>query len=118
VHDTARLLVTLVDATDLTGPIDVGGPEILTWTDVAAIHSQVLGRPVRVRSTSPAVLALAQRALTRVAPSVSNVMGLNRLIAPSETPWDTSEVTRRLGVHPLRTVEQVLREKAQLPATD
>jgi uncharacterized protein YbjT (DUF2867 family) len=118
VHDTARLLVALVDATDLTGPVDVGGPEILTWTDVAAIYSQVLGRPVRVRSTPPAVFALAQRALTRVAPSVSNVMGLNRLIATSETPWDTSEVTRRLGVHPLRTVEQVLREKAQQPATD
>jgi hypothetical protein len=56
--------------------------------------------------------------LARIAPSVSNVMGLNRLLATSETPWDTSEVTRRLGVHPLRTVEQVLREKAALPAID
>jgi hypothetical protein len=43
-------------------------------------------------------------------------MGLNRLIATAETPWDTTDVARRLGVHPLRTVEQVLREKAALPA--
>jgi uncharacterized protein YbjT (DUF2867 family) len=118
VHDTARVLSALVDATDVTGPVDVGGPEILTWTEVAEIFGEVLCRPVRVRSTPVAVFTVAQRVLARIAPSVSNVMGLNRLLATSETPWDTSEVTRRLGVHPLRTVEQVLREKAALPAID
>jgi hypothetical protein len=45
-------------------------------------------------------------------------MGLNRLIAMTESPWDTSEVTRRLGVHLLRTVEQVLGEKAARPENE
>jgi uncharacterized protein YbjT (DUF2867 family) len=114
VHDAARVMAALVD-TDDEGPLDVGGPEVLTWTDVARIYSDVLGRPVRVRPTPVAVFSTAQRALARVAPSAATVMGLNRLIATAETPWDTSEVTRRLGVHPLKTVEQVLREKAALP---
>lgn len=114
VHDAARVMAALVD-TDDEGPLDVGGPEVLTWTDVARIYSDVLGRPVRVRPTPVGVFSTAQRALARVAPSAATVMGLNRLIATAETPWDTSEVTRRLGVHPLRTVEQVLREKAALP---
>ena len=43
-------------------------------------------------------------------------MGLHRLLATAETPWDTAEVARSLGVHPLTTVEQVLRAKAALPA--
>lgn len=116
VHDVARVMVAAVDAPDLTGPVDVGGPEILTWTDVARIYGEVLGRPVTVRSTPAGVYALAQRALSRLAPAASNTLALNRLLATAETPWDTSEVSRRLGVHPLRTVEQVLREKAQLPA--
>jgi uncharacterized protein YbjT (DUF2867 family) len=116
VHDVARVMVAAVDARELTGPVDVGGPEILTWTDVARIYGEVLGRPVRVRSTPAGVYALAQRALSRVAPSASNTLALNRLLATAETPWDTSAVTRRLRVHPLRTVEQVLQEKAQLPA--
>jgi uncharacterized protein YbjT (DUF2867 family) len=116
VQDVARLMVAAVDARDLTGPVDVGGPEILTWTDVARIYSEVLGRPVRVRSLPVAIYGLGQQALARVAPSASNTLGLNRLLATAETPWDTSEVTRRLGVYPLKTVEQVLREKAQLPA--
>jgi uncharacterized protein YbjT (DUF2867 family) len=115
VHDAARVMAALVD-TDDQGPLDVGGPEVLTWTDVARVFAEVLGRPVRVRPTPVGVFSSAQRALGRVAPSAANVMGLNRLIATAETPWDTSEVTRRLGLHPLRTVEQVLREKAALPA--
>ena len=115
VHDAARVMVATVDATDLTGPLDVGGPEVLTWTDVARIFGEVLGRPVRIRTTPVGVFTAAQRVLARVAPSASNVMGLNRLLATSETPWDTTEVARRLGVHPMRTVEQVLREKAALP---
>ena len=116
VHDAARVMVAAVDATEFTGPLDVGGPEVLTWTDVARIFGDVLGRPVRIRTTPVGVFTAGQRLLARVAPSASNVMGLNRLIATAETPWDTTEVARRLGVHPLRTVEQVLREKAALPA--
>ena len=115
VHDAARVMVAAVDTSDLTGPLDVGGPEVLDWTDVARIFGEVLGRPVRIRTTPVAVFTAGQRLLARVAPSASNVMGLNRLLATSETPWDTSEVTRRLGVHPLTTVEQVLRGKAALP---
>ena len=115
VHDAARVMAALVD-TDDQGPLDVGGPEVLTWTDVARIYSDVLGRPVRVRPTPVAVFTAGHRALERVAPSAANVMALNRLLATAESPWDTSEVTRRLGVHPLKTVEQVLREKAALPA--
>ena len=116
VHDAARVMVAAVDATELTGPLDVGGPEVLTWTDVPRIFAEVLGQPVRIRSTPVRVFTAGQRLLARVAPAASNVMGLNRLLATSETPWDTTEVARRLGVHPLRTVEQVLREKAALPA--
>ena len=116
VHDAARVMAALVDADDVTGALDVGGPEVLNWTDVARIFAEVLGRRVRVVSTPAAAYAVGQWAMARVAPSASNVMGLNRLLATAETPWDTSEVTRRLGVDPLRTVEQVLREKAALPA--
>ena len=117
VHDAARVMAALVD-TDDEGALDVGGPEVLAWTDVAGIYSAVLGRPVRVRSTPVGDFSTVQRALGRVAPSAATVMGLNRLISTTETPWDTAEVTHRLGVHPLRTVEQVLREKAALPAEE
>jgi uncharacterized protein YbjT (DUF2867 family) len=115
-HDAARVLAALVDAPEVRGAVDIGGPEVLTWNDVARTFAEVLGRPVRVRSTPVAVFTVASWALSRVAPSASNVLGLNRILGIAETPWDTAETTRRLGVHPLRTVEQILREKAALPA--
>jgi hypothetical protein len=43
------------------------------------------------------------------------VMGLNRLIATSETDWDTSDAAAELGLGPLRTVEEILRAKAAMP---
>lgn len=115
VHDAARVIAALVDDTGTSGAVDVGGPEVLTWTDEARIFGDVLGRPVRVRTTPVGVYTAGQRALALVAPSASNVLGLNRVLGTAETPWDTSELTRRLGVHPLRTVAEVLREKAALP---
>jgi hypothetical protein len=42
-------------------------------------------------------------------------MGLNRLIATSETDWDTSDAAAELGLGPLRTVEEILRAKAAMP---
>lgn len=115
VHDVADLLVAAVDATDLTGEVDVGGPEALSWADVARIYGQVLDRPVSVVSVPARVFEVQQRLLGPVAPSAANIMGLNRVLATTETAFDTSDVTARLGLPSLRTVGQVLTEKAALP---
>jgi hypothetical protein len=48
------------------------------------------------------------------APSAANVMGMNLFMATTETAWDTARTTAELGVGPLRTVRQVLTEKAGL----
>jgi len=115
VHDAADVLVAGIDA-PLTGVVDVGGPEVLSWTEVAAEFQRVLGRPVRVVSLPAGAFRAARAALAPVAPSVANIMGLNLLMATSETDWDTTATTDGLGVGPLRTVRQVLAEKAALPA--
>jgi uncharacterized protein YbjT (DUF2867 family) len=114
VHDAARGLAATVDAHDVTGPVDLAGPEVLTWTDVAAIYSRVLGRPVRVRGVPAGAYAVPQRLFARIAPSLAGTMGLNRLLATSESDRTTPEVVERLGIGPLHTVEQILREKAEL----
>lgn len=114
IPDVARLLVAAVDAED-TGALDVGGPEVLSWSDVATLYADVLQRPVRVVSLPPAAFGVAQRVLAPFAPSASNIMGMNVLMGTLETAWDTRRTTDRLGVTPLRTVREVLAEKAALP---
>ena len=116
VHDASRALAAAVDQPTLTGPVDLAGPEVLAWTDVAAIYARVLGRPVRVRSVPARAYAVPQRLFARMAPSLAGTMGLSRLIATSETDRTTPDVVERLGIGPLRTVEEVLRAKSDLPA--
>jgi uncharacterized protein YbjT (DUF2867 family) len=115
VHDAAAGLAGAVREGTGEGPADLGGPESLSWTDVAEIYARVLGRHVRVVSQPAGLFAAGQRVLTPVAPALAGVMGLNRLIATSETDWDTSHTAARLGLDRLRTVEEILREKAALP---
>jgi uncharacterized protein YbjT (DUF2867 family) len=116
IHDAARALAAAADERGLSGPVDLAGPQTLAWTDVAEIYARVLGRPVRVRSVPAWGYAVPQRLFARVAPSLAGTMGLSRLIATSETARTTPDVVERLGLGPLRTVEQVLGEKAALPA--
>jgi uncharacterized protein YbjT (DUF2867 family) len=114
VHDAARLLAAAADTNTLSGPVDVAGPEVLSWNDVAEIYGRVLGRRVRVVGQPAALFPVLQRLLAPVAPSLAGLMALNRLVAVSASAEDTTGATDRLGVHDLRTVEQVLREKAAL----
>jgi uncharacterized protein YbjT (DUF2867 family) len=115
VDDAARGLAAAVRQETGEGPVDLGGPESLSWTDVAGIYERVLGRRVRVVSQPAGGFAVGQRLLARVAPSLAGVMALSRLIATSETDWDTADTAARLGLHRLRTAEEILREKAALP---
>ena len=46
--DAAAACVAAIGRPELAGrTLDVGGPEVLTWDDVAGIFSRLLGRPVR-----------------------------------------------------------------------
>ena len=116
VADAAAACAAAVGTAELGGrTIDVGGPEVLSWVDVAGLFTRVLGRPVRAVSTPTAVFAVLAALLRPVAPVPSATMALNRYVGASETVWspggggvvDPSTMT---------TVEEFLRSKAALPA--
>jgi uncharacterized protein YbjT (DUF2867 family) len=56
------------------GPVDLGGPESLSWTDVARIYERVMGRRVRVVSQPAGAFAVGRRVLAPVAPALAGVM--------------------------------------------
>jgi len=74
-------------------------------------------RTVTILSVPVPVFGVLQRLLTGVAPAAANLLGMDRLVGAVDTDWQTAELTDRLGVRDLRTVEQVLREKAGLLPT-
>ena len=87
--DAARALAEAAVATDRPdGPVEVGGPEVLTWRDVADVFARILDRPVRVAATPGPVYAVLQRMTRPVGVVPSDTMALNRYAAALETVWE------------------------------
>lgn len=116
IADVATAVVATISRPELAGQvIEVAGPEVLTWAQVASSFSQALGRRVRIVSTPAAVYATAATLLAPVAPVPSRTMALNRFVAASQSDWsppggglvDPAQMT---------TLDQFLAAKMALPA--
>lgn len=117
VDDTAEYLVRAVLGQPPRGfeAMDIAGPQSLSWTEVAAVMSQVLGRPVRAVGTPSFVFRATQRAMRPFSEAASNIMGLNWVAGRHAMVPDGAAAARRYGVRPT-SLEQFLRAKASLPA--
>jgi uncharacterized protein YbjT (DUF2867 family) len=116
IEDVAAVCVKAVDDPDLAGRIlDVAGPEVLTWRDVAATYAAVLGRRVRILSTPAAVYAVTAVALRPLATVASQTMALNHFIATTETNWSNAG-GGVLDPRDMTTLQEFLTAKAALPA--
>jgi uncharacterized protein YbjT (DUF2867 family) len=115
IDDVAQFLVCAIDDAQARNAVfEVGGPQLLSWRQVAEIFAQVLSRPVRTLSTPAFVYRAQQRLMRPFSEAAANVMGLN-WIAAQETLYDCKALAARLGIQ-LTTAEDFLRAKAALPA--
>ncbi len=115
VADAARACVEAATRPDSPSePVQVAGPEVLTWTDVADRFSAVLGRRVTVMTVPGAVFAAAARVLGPVADVPSRTMALNHYVAAGETPWSPGG-GGLVDPATMTTVAQFLQAKAALP---
>jgi uncharacterized protein YbjT (DUF2867 family) len=117
VPDVARACVeAVVRQSGVAGQtLQIGGPEVLTWSDVAHIFEKVLERRVRILATPSQVYAVAAAVLGPVAEVPAATMRLNQLLGASESPWKPGGggLVDPAG---MTTVEGFLREKVALPA--
>ena len=90
--------------------IEAGGPEWLTWRQVAALLSQQTGRRIRVVPMPAAMAHAFQIALRPVWPAASNVMGLVRFIGSYQPRWEDPEVVREYDLPKQKTLAQYLKE--------
>ncbi len=111
VDDVASYIIGSIGREDMhRATFEIGGPQVLSWDDVIAIYSRLLGKPVRAISV-PRIVYRALRAL--MAPfseAASNIMGLNWLVG-YDTPYDARALAARLGMQ-LTSAEQFLRHPA------
>lgn len=107
VRDVARFVVAAVNKPDALGKrLVLGGPEALSFRDVAQIYGRVLGRDVQVRSVAPG------EPIPGVPEPVAQIAaGLDQF----DSPIDMNDVSRQFGVR-LTPMEDVAKGDAAPPA--
>lgn len=115
ITDVARACAIALEAPELAGrEVEIGGPEVLSWHDIAEAFAEVLGRRVRVLSTPGAVYGVMARALRPIAAVPSATMALNHMTASTQTPWSPGG-GGLLEPDSMVTVRTFLEGKARLP---
>jgi uncharacterized protein YbjT (DUF2867 family) len=110
--DVADLILRVLGAPDArNATFDVGGPEALSWRDVARCYARVLGRDVRLRALAPPAALRAAAALVRpFSPAAANQLGILWALASNSTALDMRPLARRFGLR-LTSAEQFLRAR-------
>ena len=114
--DVAQFLIRACAAPELRNrQISIGGPQALSWSEVAALYGRLLGRPVRALRSLPTLNALGSLALRPLSPAASNQMALLWLVGSfSIEVVDARERAAALGIH-LTSAEQFLAERIADP---
>lgn len=117
VPDVATACTAALIRDDLAGRVvEVGGPQALSWDEVADIFAEVLHRRVRAVSTPRAVFTALSTLTRPFAPVPSATFALNRWMAASETNWPAGGADL-LDAASMTTVRDFLAAKAALPDT-
>jgi uncharacterized protein YbjT (DUF2867 family) len=115
IRDVARILIACTTHERARNAIiEVGGPEALSWREVADIYGQILDREVRVQTSPAGVLRVVSKLLAPFSPAAANLLALNVALADADMVLP-SEPAEELGVGPLDRVEIFLKTKAALP---
>lgn len=107
-RDIGRVAASAVLSDQPLAPVlEVTGPEALTWFDVAATMSQMLGRPVKHYPTPPDVLRQALLGMGRPEWLVDHMLELAALLREPEAARVTDTVERATG-QPATTLREFL----------
>lgn len=110
-RDVAEMLAASVGHKELFNQIiEAGGPEWLTWADVAEKLSRKTKRPVHPVPLPAWFAAAGQKLLTPIMPSAGNVLGLVRYLATDQPRWEAPDIVRRLNLPDQITLDQYVDE--------
>jgi uncharacterized protein YbjT (DUF2867 family) len=111
VDDVAETLVaTATDRDEMAEELRLGGPEALSWREVAEVYGQVLRIRVRtVRQPAAPLRALAS-VVRPVSPATAQLLAAQALVATIDTAHSPEDARRLLGREPT-SVEAFLRQR-------
>ncbi len=114
VDDVAGYLARAVGEVDARHrTFEIGGPDDLSWQDVADLYGALLGRTVRALPSVPSSYRLAASLLRRASPAAANQLGLMWMLGENETIVEDDGAARLFGIAPT-SAAAFLRAKAAI----
>jgi uncharacterized protein YbjT (DUF2867 family) len=114
VDDVAEALVAAATGGDeIAEELRLGGPEALSWRDVAAVYGRVLSIRVRTIPQPTAPYRWLAPAARTVSPATSQLLAAQALVATIDTAHPPDDARRLLGREPT-SVETFLRQRLAL----
>jgi uncharacterized protein YbjT (DUF2867 family) len=111
IDDVAAFLVSAAFGGP-SGIYDIGGPEALSFIDVARLYENLLGVTLVVKRTPAWVFRAAAPVLRLFSPAAANLMCLNYIGATEPTVWDSTAVANAFEVR-LTSAESFLRARIE-----
>ena len=110
VHDVARFVeLAAVDATLRGTSLDIGGPENLTFNQVAEIFQREAGRNGNVKHVPLPVMRLASAVMSVVNPALARQIQAGIVMDTDNMSFDASDRARRFPSIPMTTLAEVVR---------
>jgi uncharacterized protein YbjT (DUF2867 family) len=97
-----------------SGVYEIGGPEALTFVDVARLYEGIVGRAVTVKRAPAAVFRALASLMKPFSPAAANLMALN-YVAARESSQPDGRAAATFGVR-LTSAADFLRRKAAISA--
>jgi uncharacterized protein YbjT (DUF2867 family) len=113
VGDVADALAAATSDAALEDEVHLGGPEVLSWAEVADVYARVLSRRIHtVRQPTRPLRALSAAVRTRN-PALSHLLAAEALVATVDLAYPPDDASRLLGRNPI-SVETFLRQRLAL----
>lgn len=110
-RDVAEILAGAVGRDDcLNRIIEAGGPEWVTWHEVAEKLSRKTGRKVRPVPMKAWFAATGQGAMRPIMPSAANVLALVKLVAAHQPRWEDPPIVEELGLPEQMTLDRYIEQ--------
>lgn len=108
-RDVAQMMVATVGHENAHNRIiEAGGPQWVTWNQIAELVGEKAGRKVKTIAL-PAWFAAAGQLLMRpFMASAANVLGLTKFVASYQPTWDSSPIVEEFGLPPQLTVKDYI----------
>lgn len=114
IHDVAAFMTkALTVPTAKNRIIELGGPEVLSWKNVADIYANVLGKKIRKLAIPSFILNACRLALHPISPAGENIMSILFLLSRYDFAIDMTEVSEEFSIS-MTDTRQFLLGKANL----